>query len=381
MFPRKNHLNNKRRSPRVTEEIAIAHDYLTQKGGAERVVLAMHKAYPQATIYTTLYDPKNTYPEFKDANIVVSPLNKIGFFRKNHRAALPLLALASSLMRVPARKTLVSSTGWAHGFRFAGKSFVYCHSPARWLYLSDQYLGQYSPKIVRMALRILRPWLILWDRNAARKASTYVANSTEIRRRISRVYQRPAEVFFPPFASTQAQSLEPIAGLENFMAGEDYFLIVSRLLPYKNIHVALEAFRQTDKKLLVIGAGPMAQELYAMGGSNVRFASNISDAQMRYAYAHCLALLAISYEDFGLTPLECGVFGKPTIALEAGGYLDTIVEGLNGHFIKVAAAPAIRAAVRRFNPEDWDAQRIKEHTAQFSEERFIRVLHEYMEKL
>ena len=128
-------------APQATEEIAIAHDYLTQRGGAERVVLAMHRAFPEATIYTTLYDPEKTYPEFKDAKIVVSPLNKIGVFRRNHRLALPLLPIASSLMKVPAKKTLVSSTGWAHGFNFAGESFIYCHSPARWLYLSEQYLS------------------------------------------------------------------------------------------------------------------------------------------------------------------------------------------------------------------------------------------------
>ena len=109
----------------ATEEIAIAHDYLTQRGGAERVVLAMHKAFPEATIYTTLYDPEGTFPEFKDAKIVTSGINRIGLFRHKHRFALPLLPFASSLLKVPAQKAIISTTGWAHGFRYAGQSFVF----------------------------------------------------------------------------------------------------------------------------------------------------------------------------------------------------------------------------------------------------------------
>lgn len=369
------------RGKQTLDEIAIAHDYLTQKGGAERVVLAMHKAFPEATIYTTLYDPESTYPEFKNAKIVVSPLNKIPFFRKNHRLALPLLPLASQTLQVPAVKTLVSSTGWAHGFAFAGKSLIYCHSPARWVYLSDQYLGDNSSPLVARALKLLVPALRLWDQQASKHAGPYLANSSIIKKRIWDVYTKESDILFPPFSPIRAQELAPIPGLEDFMADGDYFLLVSRLLPYKNIDKAVAAFRDSSQKLLVIGAGPMEETLKAMAGPNVRFASNIADSELRYAYAHCRALLAVSYEDFGLTPLEAGAWGKPTIALKAGGYLDTIREGLNGTYIQEPTPELISEAVKNFDPATWDRQAIQAYVEDFSEERFIRQLQQRIASL
>ena len=121
--------------------VAIAHDYLTQRGGAERVVLALHRAFPDATIHTTLYDPDGTYPEFRDARIVTSPINRIGPLRREHRAALPLLPYAVSRLRIDADVVVASSSGWAHGVPTTGRKIVYCHAPARWLYQADAYLG------------------------------------------------------------------------------------------------------------------------------------------------------------------------------------------------------------------------------------------------
>ncbi|MBM7051401.1 glycosyltransferase [Rothia sp. ZJ1223] len=370
---------NKASSPRVP--LAIAHDYLTQRGGAERVVLALHRAFPEAPIYTTLYNPETTYPEFKDATIIVSPLNKFSIFRKNHRLALPLLPIFSQLMRVKADKTIVSSTGWAHGFMFDAKSLIYCHSPARWLYLSNQYLGKESSKVVRISLKILRPWLAAWDHRAVRRAGKYLANSTEIKERIHRVYKKNVPVVFPPYSIGIGKESQEIDGLDDFLADSDYFLVVSRLLPYKNVEVAVKAFAQTGKKLLVVGSGPDKDRLEAFAGPNTRFASDISDANMRYAYAHSLGLIAISYEDFGLTPLEAGAFGKPTIALRAGGYLDTIREGVNGVFIDEARPEQLIQAVEVVESQTWHAELIKEHVESFSEDRFITEIKQHLEKI
>lgn len=351
--------------------IAIAHDYLTQRGGAERVVLALHKAFPEAPIYTTLYDPEKTYPEFKNCTIITSPLNRIPLFRKDHRLALPLLPIFSSRLKVESEKAIVSTTGWAHGFNLPQKSFIYCHSPARWIYLTDQYLGDRTNKIVTLLFKGMRPFLRWWDQRAASRQSRYVANSTEIQQRILDVYGKKVEIVFPPYSVSEQGKQVPLSGLEKFME-DGYFMIVSRLLPYKNVQHAIEAFSGLNQKLLVIGAGPMLEELKANSTENIAFASNISDEQMQYAYAHTTALLAVSNEDFGITPLEVGAFGKPTIALKAGGFLDTITEGVNGTFIPAPSAEEIRNAVTRFKPEEYDSSLIKEHVQQFSEERFIR---------
>ena len=368
--------------PEATEEIAIAHDYLTQRGGAERVVLAMHRAFPDAPIYTTLYDPEGTFPEFKDAKIITSPLNKIGYLRRNHRMALPILPFASSFLKVPAERAVVSTTGWAHGFNFAGRKFIYCHSPARWLYLSDQYLGEKSTGPVPLLLKTLRPGLMLWDHCAAHRSAVYVANASTIKKRIENVYgKKDVPIFFPPHSVDTTAPVEPIPGLEEFTESDDYFLVVSRLLPYKNVDKAIEACNKLGKKLLVIGRGPEKERLEALAGPTVRIVSGVSDAQLRYAYRHCLALLAISYEDFGITPLEAGASGKAVIAYRAGGFLDTIQEGKTGMFINQPTVEQLVEALKAFNPDDWDADYIREHVDGFSEARFITRLKRYVQAL
>lgn len=351
--------------------VSIAHDYLTQRGGAERVVLAMHRAFPEATIYTTLYDPDGTYPEFRDATIVTSPLNRVPVFRRNHRAALPLLAPAANALKVPGDVVVTSSSGWAHGFRVAGRKLVYCHSPARWLYLSRQYLGgERTRSLMALALAGLKPALVPWDRRAASRADRYVANSTVVHERIGEVYGFDAAMFHPPHSVDVTSQLEPIPGFEQFVGEGGHFLVVSRLLPYKNVDQAVEAFRGLEERLLVIGEGPLRAALEERLPENVRLASRLTDAQLRWAYSTSKALLAPSHEDFGITPLEAGAWGRPTIALRAGGYLDTIVEGVTGEFIERPSAAAMREAILAFDPADWEPRHIREHVERFSEERF-----------
>ncbi|WP_434966167.1 glycosyltransferase family 4 protein [Janibacter indicus] len=355
-----------RHHPRV----AIAHDYLTQRGGAERVVLALLRAFPDATVHTTLYDPEGTFPEFRDVDIRVSPLNRVGPLRRHHRAALPFLPFASSALRIDADLVVASSSGWAHGFPTTGRTLVYCHAPARWLYQSERYLGgdpRRSP--TGLALLALRAPLRRWDRRAAARADAYLANSHVVRERIGEAYGIDAEVLPPPFAVDTTGEQEAVPEAADW--GSGYHLVVSRLLPYKNVDQVVEAFRGLPERLLVIGAGPLLEQLRAAAPDNVRIATDLSDAQMRWAYTHARALVAASHEDFGLTPLEAGAFGRPTLALRAGGYLDTIAEGVNGAFFDAPTADAIRAAVVADRDATWDEAAIRAHVEAFSPNRFV----------
>lgn len=355
--------------------VAIAHDYLTQRGGAERVVLAMHRAFPEATIYTTLYNPESTYPEFQDANIVTSPLNRFGVFRRNHRLALPLLAFASKTLRVREDVAVISSSGWAHGFGFNGLKFVYCHSPARWIYFSEQYLGAALwKKPTGWPLWLLRPFLRAWDQKAAAKSAVYVANSSHVQKRVKEVYGREVDVLHPPYGVDAYGPREAIPGLEDFVGGGGHFLLVSRLLPYKNVDQAIEAFRGLRHRLVIVGAGPLREELINSAPDNVSIVSNLPDGQMRWVYSTCRAVVAPSFEDFGLTPVEGAAYGKPTIALRAGGYLDTVVEGVTGLFIDVPTPESIKNTVIEFSRHDWDESKIRNHAEQFSEHLFIDAL-------
>jgi len=295
---------------------------------------------------------------------------------------LPLLPLTASCLKVPAHVAVVSTTGWAHGFKFTGEKLVYCHSPARWLYLRDQYLGdEKKNSVIGVGLRVINPLLRFWDQRAAARSEHYVANSTAIQKRIARVYGKDVPIIFPPYSGGATRVEEPIAGLQEFTAAGDYFLLVSRLMSYKNVDEAIKACNRAGKKLLIIGHGPEKDKLLKLSGPNVRIISGISDEQLCSAYRHCLALLAVSHEDFGITPLEAGASGKPVIAYRAGGYLDTIREGLNGVFIEQPTSEQIEAAIRKFNPEEWDKQAIKNYIARFSEERFIDEIRQAVDEL
>ncbi len=354
--------------------VAIAHDYLTQRGGAERVVLAMHRAFPEAAIHTTLYDPDGTYPEFRDARIVTSPLNRIGRLRRSHRAALPFLAPASSRLHVDADVVVASSSGWAHGFDMTGRSLVYCHAPARWLYQPAEYLGGAPYTSAKgLALTAMRPFLLRWDRRAAARADRYLCNSRVVRDRIAEAYGITAEVVPAPVGIDTDGAVDPVPELANW-ADDGYLLVVSRLLPYKNVDRVLEAVRGLDERLVVVGAGPEREALTAALPANARIVSDLTDAQMRWAYSHATALVAPSLEDYGLTPIEAAAWGRPTLALRAGGYLDTVAEGVSGLFFDAPTPAAIRTAVLANRGRTWDDSLIRAHMQQFTEDRFAERL-------
>ncbi len=347
-------------------EVALVHDYLTQRGGAERVVLSLTRAFPGAPVFTSLYEPSATFPEFADVDVRTLPIDRIGPLRRHHRAALPLLASSFSLLRVAADVVICSSSGWAHGARVDGKKLVYCHTPARWLYQSKRYLRGRG-RAVQAAAGLLRSPLERWDKQAATSADAYLANSTVVAERIRSIYGIDADVVPPPPAITPDGPARPIPGID-----PGFMLTVSRLLPYKNVDAITAAFRQlTDERLVIVGAGPEAQRLRSIAPSNVAFVGTVDDTQLRWLYAGCRAVVAASHEDFGLAPLEAATFGKPTAALRWGGFLDTVAEGRTGLFFDEPTAEAIAGAIDALRSSDWPEEAIRESAARFSEDRFV----------
>lgn len=360
---------------RTQPRVAIAHDYLTQRGGAERVVLTMLKAFPGATVYTTLYNPERTFPEFKNERVVASPLNRLRFFREHHRVALPFLAPVSSRFEVDADLILVSSSGWAHGFAGDAPRLVFCHNPARWLYQTRHYLGQPAYKsMIGLATVAMRGRLRRWDKAAAARADRYLANSRVVRERIRRAYGIDAALLHPPHSVDVTAWRRPVPELEEWADERGFDLLVSRLLPYKNVDKAIEGYRGSAERLVIVGHGPSYDQLAASLPSNVRMISGIEDDQLRWLYAECTLLIAPSMEDYGLTPLEAAAFGKPTIALRAGGYLDTIDEGVSGAYFDLLSPTEIAATLRLAHARDWDREAILAHAEKFSEGPFIAAL-------
>lgn len=353
----------------MTVPVAIAHDYLTQRGGAERVVLELAAAFPGAPIVTSLYEPAATWEGFAALDVRPGPLDRSPRLRRTHRLALPLLARAWERTVVDAELTICSSSGWAHGVRATGRKVVYCHTPARWLYQPHRYLRGSGPA-ARHGMAALGRRLRRWDRAAAASADAYVANSTVVRDRIRDAYGRDAEIVFPPMTVDVAGPAEPDPAL-----APGFVLAVSRLLPYKNVDAVLAAAALDPARAWVVaGDGPLLGRLRATAPGNARLVGPVSEARLRWLYRHAAAVVSASHEDFGLVPVEAAAFGTPTAALRWGGHLDTIREGETGLFFDTLAPAAVATVVQAVAGARWDGAALSSHAARFSPERFRRRL-------
>lgn len=325
----------------------------------------MTRAFPGAPVHTSLYDPDGTFPEFADVDVRPALLNRVAPLRRRHRAALPVLATTFSAMKVDAEVTICSSSGWAHGARTTGHKIVYCHAPARWLYQSDRYLARRGG-VTTSAFRALAPTLKSWDRRAAATADAYLANSRHTAGMIEGAYGIAAEVLTPPIGLTPDGERRAVAGLHG-----RFSLCVSRLLPYKNVDVLLDAYaRRPTEQLVVVGSGPLETELRARAARNVRFLGEIDDAQLRWLYDNASELVAASYEDFGLTPAEAAVFGLPSVVLHFGGYLETVADGETGVFVDELTPDAFLHGLDRSRALALEPAAIARHGQRFSEAAF-----------
>ena len=291
-----------------------------------------------------------TYPEFGAVDVRTLPINSLALLRR-HRLALPLLAPSFSRLHIEADVVVCSSSGWAHGARVAGRKVVYCHTPARWLYQHERYLGTPGRRS-RAALAACYADRSSDGIGAPPRAPTAIWRTQPgSPRRSPRIYGLDAEVVHPPVSIDADGRATPLDGVE-----PGYVLCVSRLLPYKNVEAVVAAFAAAATSGSWWSAtDPTRNGCESAAGANVILAGSVGDAELRWLYENARCLVAASYEDFGLTPVEAAAFGKPTAALRFGGFLDTIREGETGvllrppdpHEIAAASDGAFRHALER----------------------------------
>jgi len=245
---------------------------------------------------------------------------------------------------------------------------VYCYNPPRWVYQHSDYVEAQSVP-VRAAFKLLRPVLRRWDKRAARTADRYLTTSSVVQARIQRIYGIDAEILPPPVGIDVNGEQQPVDGLEH-----EFFLVVGRARGYKNVQTTCEAFERMPRQRLVVVGGLPDHPGGGMWPANLRGVRDIPDNQLRWLYQHCRAVLATSNEDFGLTPLEGNAFGKPALVLRAGGFLDTLVEGVTGYYIDQLDVGSVHKAVRRCLESELDSSRILEHAQQYSLESFVTAL-------
>jgi glycosyltransferase involved in cell wall biosynthesis len=346
------------------------------------------EAFPQAPLHTSLYAAEHTFPDFDGKDIRPFGLNRFTMFRRHHRLAFPLLAPVFSNQLIQAELTVCSSSGWAHGVRTAGRKLVYCYTPAHWLYQGELYLGDapgdfssarttgrkyvLNRHSARLALGILRGPLRSWDQRAAASADRYLTSSSFTAAAIKRVYGIEAEVLPPPPGLTPEGPRAPVPGV-----APGFFLCVARLLPYKNVEAVIEAVGSLpDSRLVIVGDGPLRQALEYRAPANVRFVGGVDDAKLRWLYHHSHALVAASHEDYGLTPLEAAAFGRPSVVLRAGGFLDTVRQGVTGLFFDKPSATDMTPVLQAASKNVWDSSAIVAHAKTFGKEAFIGRLQE-----
>lgn len=338
--------------------IAIVHDYLNQRGGAERVVLQMASIWPHAPIYTSLYRPASTFPGFADCDVRTSPLDRLpidaGF--RNLFALYPAAFRAFGTLGHDI--VISSSSGWAHGVRVAATSYhvVYCYTPARWLYGGDHLGASRRSQALRPVLGVVRRW----DRRAAHRADLYVAISNGVRDRIARQYGVDAPVVYPP---VDVDRFYPSGRGERL-------LVVSRLLPYKRVDVIVDAATQSGIGLDVVGVGPALADLQRRAGPTVRFHGRLPDSDVGVLMQQCRAFCLPGMEDFGITPIEANAAGKPVVALAAGGALETLEDGVSGAFFTRHQPDDVLRAIERSDQIDTPPEAIASMARRFSLENF-----------
>jgi glycosyltransferase involved in cell wall biosynthesis len=298
------------------------HDYLNQRGGAEKVVLELADIWPDAPIYTSLYRPGSTFPEFQECDVHTSFLDRLPVDR-SFRVLFPIYPSAfRSLGPIPGDVVIASSSGWAHMARAVPGAFhvVYCYTPARWLYRTD-YLGDGSRRSRRESLvRPLVGGMRGIDRRAAARADMYIAISREVSRRIRDVYGLEAGIVYPP---VDTDRLTPRPRGERL-------LVISRLLPYKRVDLVVRAAARLGIGLDIVGDGPMLDELRRLAGPTVAFHVAVPDATVVELLESCRTVCVAGEEDFGIVAVEAQAAGKPVVAYGRSGALETVQDGVTG---------------------------------------------------
>jgi glycosyltransferase involved in cell wall biosynthesis len=343
-------------------DVAIVHDYLNQRGGAERVVLELSDMWPTAPIYTSLYRADSTFPEFQRRCVRPTRLNHLPV-DQGFRGLFPLYPAAFGMLgEISADVVLASSSGWAHMARTAPEALhvVYCYTPARWLYREEHLSTGGRRSIQRSLARPTLGYFRRMDRKAARRADLYIGISQGVQRRIKSAYGIDAALVYPP---VDLDRFRPTPRGERL-------LVISRLLPYKRVELLVGAATRMGLGLDVVGQGPQLSALQALAGPGVEFHGALDDGGVVQLVEGCRAVCVAAEEDFGLVAVEAQAAGKPVVAWAGGGSLETVESGHTGVFFHERTEESVISAITAADGLETPPERIAEHARRFSREAF-----------
>ncbi len=360
----------------VGVKIALVYDYLTQFGGGERVLKAFCEMFPEAPIFTLIYDERATGGAFKNKKIYTSFLQKIPGAKKLFRGFIWLMPLAIEQFDLSDFNLVISvSHSFGKGIitKPKTKHICYCLTPTR-------YLWHDAGLPFKPVSQFLLTYLRAWDYQAAQRPDYFIADSENVRQRIKKYYNRESKVIYPPLwrLETGGEKLE--------VEYKNYFLMVGRMVPYKRFDIAIEAFKRLpEEKLLIIGDGPGRKKLEVrnkkLGAKNIRFLGKVSDSELAKYYAGSKALIFPQEEDFGIVPLEAMASGRSVIAYRAGGALETVIEGETGEFFSEQTPESLMRKVQSFDEKKFNPQKIREYSFKYDKVEFKNKIQNFLSHL
>ena len=361
---------HRRRLPEL--RVALVHDYLNQPGGAEKVVEVFKEMFPDAPLYTSVYDRRRMPEVWQSMDIRTSFMQRISPRLRVAKALYPLYPLAFESFDLREYDLVLSSTtAFAKAVitRPHTCHVCYCNNPTRFLWMAHEYL-EYER--LPPGTRSMVPWLSsplrIWDYAAAQRVDYFIAGSRNAARRIAKYYRRESDVVQAPIDGSSFTACREVG---------DYFLVVSRLQSYKRIDLAIDACNALRLPLHIVGEGPDRDRLRSMAGPTVQFLGRLDDDEVRIELAGCRALIFPGNEDFGLTPLEAMASGRPVVAYGAGGALETVVEGETGMFFREQRAEALCEVLASFN-DRFDPEAIRAHALRFDKAAFKERLYDVL---
>lgn len=361
-------------------KVALVHDWLTNMGGAENVVSYFMDIYRDAPIYTSMCIKENLSEEFQNANIIPSFLQKkVNGTKVNHQKYFPFMPTAFESFNLNGYDIVISSsTSCAKGVITNPDTMhiCYCNSPMRYAwefyYEYIENMGQgFKASVKKKLVKYFMNYMRMWDLASANRVDYFIGNSQNVSKRIWKHYKRESAVIYPP---ADTDLFKPVD------VDEEYFLCVSRLVPYKRIDLVIEVFNELKLPLVVIGGGSEFEKIKAMAKDNVKVMGRQPDEVIKEHYAKCRAFIFPGEEDFGITPVEAQASGRPVIAYGRGGALETVIDGQTGVFFKDQTVESLKDAVLRFEKMSFDKKVIRAHAEEFGIEIFKEKMRSFVEE-
>ena len=358
--------------------VALIHDHLAQDGGAERVLKVLAEIFPEAPIFTLLYEKKNADKYYRHRAIETSIIQKLPGGISHYQWYMPFMPMAVEFFDLSGYDLVISdSSSFAKGVITSNHTLhiCYCHTPTRYLwsdthqYINDLKYNQYFKKIISLVLNYIR----MWDKLAADRVDSFIANSKFVAGRIKKYYKRESTIIYPPVEIDKFKLADGLG---------DYFLIGGRLAPYKRVDLAVLAFKKMNKKLKIFGDGTELKRLkdLARGHENIEFLGRIDDGVKAELYAHCQAFIYTQEEDFGITAVEAQASGRPVIAFRQGGATETVKEGITGIFFNEQTVDSLEKAILSFDVTKFKPEIIRRKAEQYSVARFKKELTVFVNK-